>query len=169
MEAGRDVSAWRRISRGGARIILFSGVFAGTGFPAPVFHDLTPAAHASERLKPLASPRDSDCCDCRRGRDRRNVVTHPRGALGSREGNGRKGARRIPVIAGIGFDLPIAIDLAQQLARAGADAILRLPPYYPNADEEGLANCYVEIESRPLCWGCSCPVVRTPSTPKYMR
>ena len=70
------------------------------------------------------------------------MVTHPRGALGSREGNGRKGTRRIPVIAGIGFDLPIAIDLAQQLARAGADAILRLPPYYPNADEEGLANYY---------------------------
>jgi 5-dehydro-4-deoxyglucarate dehydratase len=52
---------------------------------------------------------------------------------------------RIPVIAGTGFNLPIAIELAQQSARAGADAILALPPYYPNADEEGLANYYAEI------------------------
>src|SRR5580693_2409423 len=52
---------------------------------------------------------------------------------------------RIPVIAGTGFNLPIAIELAQQSERAGADAILALPPYYPNADEEGLANYYAEI------------------------
>jgi 5-dehydro-4-deoxyglucarate dehydratase len=52
---------------------------------------------------------------------------------------------RIPVIAGTGFNVPMAIELAQQSARAGADAILALPPYYPNADEEGLANYYAEI------------------------
>ena len=52
---------------------------------------------------------------------------------------------RIPVIAGTGFNVPVAIELAQQSARAGADAILALPPYYPNADEEGLANYYAEI------------------------
>lgn len=52
---------------------------------------------------------------------------------------------RIPVIAGTGFNVPIAVELAQQSARAGADAILALPPYYPNADEEGLANYYAEI------------------------
>jgi 5-dehydro-4-deoxyglucarate dehydratase len=52
---------------------------------------------------------------------------------------------RIPVIASTGFNVPIAIELAQQSARVGADAILALPPYYPNADEEGLANYYAEI------------------------
>lgn len=52
---------------------------------------------------------------------------------------------RIPVIAGTGFNLPTAIELAQQSARAGAHAILALPPYYPNADEEGLANYYATI------------------------
>ena len=52
---------------------------------------------------------------------------------------------RIPVIAGTGFNVSIAVELAQQSARAGADAILALPPYYPNADEEGLANYYAEI------------------------
>lgn len=52
---------------------------------------------------------------------------------------------RIPVIAGTGFNVPIAVELARQSARAGADAILALPPYYPSADEEGLANYYAEI------------------------
>ncbi len=52
---------------------------------------------------------------------------------------------RIPVIAGTGVNVPLAVELAQQSARAGADAILALPPYYPNADEEGLANYYAEI------------------------
>ncbi|HVI09567.1 MAG TPA: dihydrodipicolinate synthase family protein [Candidatus Binatia bacterium] len=52
---------------------------------------------------------------------------------------------RIPVIAGVGFNVPIGVELAEQSARAGADAILALPPYYFNADEEGLANYYAEI------------------------
>lgn len=51
----------------------------------------------------------------------------------------------IPVIAATGFNVPIAVELAQQSARSGADAILALPPYYPNADEEGLAAYYAEI------------------------
>ena len=42
---------------------------------------------------------------------------------------------RIPVIAGTGFNQLLAIELALQAARAGADGILALPPYYPNADE----------------------------------
>lgn len=52
---------------------------------------------------------------------------------------------RIPVIAGTGFNGPIAIELAHEAARAGATGILAFPPYYPNADEEGLANYYAEI------------------------
>ncbi len=52
---------------------------------------------------------------------------------------------RIPVIAATGFNRAIGIGLAQAAAAAGADAILALPPYYPNADEEGLAEYYAAI------------------------
>lgn len=52
---------------------------------------------------------------------------------------------RIPVLAGTGFNAPIGKELAQQSAEAGADAILALPPYYPNADEEALADYYAVI------------------------
>ncbi len=52
---------------------------------------------------------------------------------------------RVPVIAGTGFNARIGAELAQQSARAGADAILALPPYYPNADENGLAEYYAAI------------------------
>jgi 5-dehydro-4-deoxyglucarate dehydratase len=52
---------------------------------------------------------------------------------------------RMPVIAGTGFNASIAVELARQSARAGADAILALPPYYPNADEAGLAEYYAAI------------------------
>lgn len=54
---------------------------------------------------------------------------------------------RVPVIAGAGFNRQIGIELAQQAARAGADAILAFPPYYPNADEEALADYYAAIGS----------------------
>ncbi|HJT70285.1 MAG TPA: dihydrodipicolinate synthase family protein [Terriglobales bacterium] len=52
---------------------------------------------------------------------------------------------RIPVIAGTGFNLPIAVQLAQQSERLKVDAILALPPYYPNADDEALAEYYAAI------------------------
>src|SRR6202451_4935048 len=52
---------------------------------------------------------------------------------------------RIPVIASAGFNWPIAIEFAQQAERAGADAILALPPYSHNADEQGLAEYYKAI------------------------
>ena len=52
---------------------------------------------------------------------------------------------RIPIISGTGFNLPMAVQLAQQSERLKADAILALPPYYPNADDEGLAEYYAAI------------------------
>jgi 5-dehydro-4-deoxyglucarate dehydratase len=51
----------------------------------------------------------------------------------------------VPVIAGVGFNLEMAIAMAAESERAGADAILALPPYYPNADEDGLAEYYAAI------------------------
>lgn len=52
---------------------------------------------------------------------------------------------RVPVICGTGFNRQIGIELAQQSSKLGADAILALPPYYPNADDEALAEYYASI------------------------
>jgi 5-dehydro-4-deoxyglucarate dehydratase len=54
---------------------------------------------------------------------------------------------RIPVIAGTGFNQQMAVAFAQQSERLGADAILALPPYYPNADEDALSEYYAAIGS----------------------
>jgi len=52
---------------------------------------------------------------------------------------------RAPVIAGVGFNQMLAVELAKRSAAAGADAILALPPYYPQADEEGMVEYYRAI------------------------
>jgi 5-dehydro-4-deoxyglucarate dehydratase len=52
---------------------------------------------------------------------------------------------RVPVIAGVGFNRALALEMASVAARCGADAILALPPYYPNSDEDGLADYYAAI------------------------
>src|SRR5438552_6926920 len=41
----------------------------------------------------------------------------------------------------------MAVAFAQQSERLGADAILALPPYYPNADEDALSEYYAAIGS----------------------
>jgi 5-dehydro-4-deoxyglucarate dehydratase len=56
------------------------------------------------------------------------------------------GARtKIPVIAGVGFNVPIATGLARQAAAAGASGILAFPPYYPGAEDDGLCAYYEAI------------------------
>jgi 5-dehydro-4-deoxyglucarate dehydratase len=52
---------------------------------------------------------------------------------------------KFPVIAGVGFNTAIGIAMARAAEKAGAGALLILPPYYPNADEEGLADYYAAI------------------------
>jgi 5-dehydro-4-deoxyglucarate dehydratase len=60
-------------------------------------------------------------------------------------------AGKVPVIAGVGFGTAIGAELARQSARAGASGILAFPPYYPNANEEGLFEYYRAIgEATPL-------------------
>ena len=54
-------------------------------------------------------------------------------------------AGKVPVIAGVGFNVPIATTLARQAAGAGASGILAFPPYYPQADDEGLIEYYRRI------------------------
>jgi 5-dehydro-4-deoxyglucarate dehydratase len=52
---------------------------------------------------------------------------------------------RMPVIAGAAFNAAVGADLARRAERAGADAILVLPPAYANAPDAGLALYYEEI------------------------
>jgi len=54
---------------------------------------------------------------------------------------------RLPVIAGVGFNVRLATEMAQTAEKVGANAILAFPPYYPNADEKGLFNYYRSIAS----------------------
>ncbi|HEY0765020.1 MAG TPA: 5-dehydro-4-deoxyglucarate dehydratase [Pyrinomonadaceae bacterium] len=52
---------------------------------------------------------------------------------------------RVPVIAGVGFNQRMGIEMAQAAEKSGADGILIFPPYYPQADEEGLIEYYRSI------------------------
>ncbi len=54
-------------------------------------------------------------------------------------------AGRVPVLAGVGFNPPIAAELVRQSTAAGVSGVLAFPPYYPGADEEGLVDYYSAI------------------------
>jgi 5-dehydro-4-deoxyglucarate dehydratase len=49
---------------------------------------------------------------------------------------------RMPVVAGTGFNVPMGVEVARRAQKAGAHAILALPPYYTAAPEEGLFAYY---------------------------
>jgi 5-dehydro-4-deoxyglucarate dehydratase len=52
---------------------------------------------------------------------------------------------RVPVLAAVGFNPTIAVELAGQAAKAGASGLLAFPPYYPSPDDEGLVAYYRAI------------------------
>src|SRR3989440_6500778 len=52
---------------------------------------------------------------------------------------------RVRVIAGVGFNQQLATETARAAVDAGADGILAFPPYYPNADNEGMFAYYRAI------------------------
>lgn len=54
-------------------------------------------------------------------------------------------AGRLPVIAGVGFGQQSAVEMARAAADVGAAGILAFPPYYPQADDEGLFEYYHAI------------------------
>lgn len=56
-------------------------------------------------------------------------------------------AGRMPVVAGTGYSAPIGADIARRAAKAGAECILALPPYYSNAPFEGVIDYYRAIGS----------------------
>jgi len=58
---------------------------------------------------------------------------------------------RVPVLTGVGFNVPIAIDMAKKAAAAGVSGILIFPPYYPSQDDEGIVAYYKAIaDATPL-------------------
>ena len=52
---------------------------------------------------------------------------------------------RVPVIAGVGFGQRLAVEMAQAAEKAGADGVLAFPPYYLQAEDEGLFDYYRAI------------------------
>ncbi|HEX4170548.1 MAG TPA: 5-dehydro-4-deoxyglucarate dehydratase [Bryobacteraceae bacterium] len=52
---------------------------------------------------------------------------------------------RMPVVAGTGFNAVLGVEIAKRAERAGAQAILALPPYYIQAPEDGLFSYYQAI------------------------
>ena len=52
---------------------------------------------------------------------------------------------RVPVIAGVRFGQRLAVEMAQAAEKAGADGILAFPPYYPQAEDDGLFEYYRAI------------------------
>ena len=52
---------------------------------------------------------------------------------------------RMPVVAGTGFNMPMGVEIARRLEKAGADSILVLPPYYSHAPLEGTIEYYEAI------------------------
>src|ERR1700743_1449427 len=49
---------------------------------------------------------------------------------------------KVPVLTGVGFNPPIAVEAAKQAAAAGVSGILAFPPYYPTNDDEGVIAYY---------------------------
>src|SRR3954470_20129869 len=54
-------------------------------------------------------------------------------------------AGKIPVIAGVGFNQALAVEMAKTAASAGASGILALPPYFPGAPDDGMLDYYKAI------------------------
>lgn len=54
-------------------------------------------------------------------------------------------AGRMPVVAGVGYNTVIGVDMARRMEQAGADALLVMPPYYINAPEAGWIDYYKTI------------------------
>jgi 5-dehydro-4-deoxyglucarate dehydratase len=52
---------------------------------------------------------------------------------------------RMPVVAGVGYNTVIGAQMARGMEKAGADALLVMPPYYINAPEAGWIDYYKAI------------------------
>jgi 5-dehydro-4-deoxyglucarate dehydratase len=58
---------------------------------------------------------------------------------------------KVPVLTAVGFNRQMAVEMARRAADAGVDGILAFPPYYPNADDQGMLDYYKSIgDATPL-------------------
>jgi len=57
----------------------------------------------------------------------------------------------LPVLTAVGVNQQVAVEMAQEFARAGVDGILAFPPYDPNADDEGMWHYYNAIGNATSC------------------
>lgn len=76
-------------------------------------------------------------------------------------------AGRVPVVGAAGGPLPVALEQAAQLAGAGADGMLLLPPYLVNAPQQGLfdyVRALTEATSLPAVVYQRANAVPTPDT-----
>ena len=53
--------------------------------------------------------------------------------------------KRMPIVAGVGFNAAIACQMAKKMEKAGAAALLVMPPYYINAPEAGMIAYFKAI------------------------
>ncbi|HEX8301424.1 5-dehydro-4-deoxyglucarate dehydratase [Sphingomonas sp.] len=63
-----------------------------------------------------------------------------------------EGAGKVPVIAGCGYGTAIAVEIARDAEKRGADGLLLLPPYLITCSQEGLAN-HIEAVCRSTSLG----------------
>jgi 5-dehydro-4-deoxyglucarate dehydratase len=54
-------------------------------------------------------------------------------------------AGRMPVVGGVGYNTAIGVEMARRMEKAGAGALLVMPPYYTNAPSEGLIAYYEAV------------------------
>ena len=52
---------------------------------------------------------------------------------------------RMPIVAGTGFNMPMGVEIARRLEKAGADCVLVLPPYYSHSPLEGVIEFYEAV------------------------
>lgn len=52
---------------------------------------------------------------------------------------------RMPVVAGVAYNTTMACHMAREMEKAGAEALLVMPPYYINAPEEGMFQYFEAI------------------------
>jgi len=52
---------------------------------------------------------------------------------------------RMPVVAGVAYNTAMACEMAREMEKAGAEALLVMPPYYINAPEDGLIEYFAAI------------------------
>ncbi len=120
----------------------FRGVF---GFPVTPFHDdLSIDYSGLEKVIEMMMPHPF-CAIVVTGGTGEIYSLTPDEAVAVVERSVKIVNGRMPVVAGVGYSASIAADMAARMEKAGADAILALPPYYINAPEAGLFAYYRAI------------------------